>query len=401
MKKKEDYLFLAHMIPKELEETVRNKSKNNMLDAANALQWHIYEGLCANLDRKPDVINVVPVGSFPQYYNEPFIKKERFSEIFLNVGFCNVKLIRKLVLAGRVYKELKSYYKDKKGEKTLLVYTMNSAFLQAITKLKRKVKDICVCAVVADLPDMSSLSSKKSFFNKAFDKFLSKKSYSTADCIDKYVLLTEQMADYMNITKPYCVMEGIATESEALEQTSEGAVKTVLYTGTLHKRFGVTDLVDAFMLTEDRSMRLVICGVGDSEEQIRIAAAKDSRINFKGQVTRDEALKLQREATVLVNPRKNNEEFTKYSFPSKNLEYLSSGKPLIAYKLDGIPDEYDDYIYYVKDDSEETLAKTITEVCSMPSEERRLFAERAQQFVLKEKNCFVQVNKVLKFIKTF
>ncbi len=398
MSKESSFLFLSLMIPKEIEEQVRKKSKNNMQDAANALQWHIYDGLCANLSKGIDVINVVPVGSFPQYYSEPFIKRERFSENFLNVGFCNVKLIRKLLLAGSVYNELKAYYKDKKVEKTLLVYTMNSAFLQAITKLKRKVKDICVCAVVADLPDMSSLSSKKSFLNKAFDKFLSKKAYSAADCIDKYVLLTEQMADYMKITKPYCVMEGIATKSEASEPPSEGAVKTVLYTGTLHKRFGVTDLVDAFMLTEDRSMRLVICGVGDSEEQIRIAAAKDSRIDFKGQVTRAEALRLQREATVLVNPRKNNEEFTKYSFPSKNLEYLSSGKPLIAYKLDGIPDEYDSYIYYVKDDSAETLAKTITEVCSMPREERRLFAEQARQFVLSEKNSFIQINKVLKFI---
>lgn len=400
MSKESSFLFLSLMIPKEIEEQVRKKSKNNMQDAANALQWHIYDGLCANLSKGIDVINVVPVGSFPQYYSEPFIKKERFSENFLNVGFCNVKLIRKLLLAGSVYRALRSYYKDKSGEKTLLVYTMNSAFLQAITKLKKRVKDISVCAVVADLPDMSSLSSKKSRLNKLFDKFLSKKSYSAADCIDKYVLLTEHMADYMGITKPFCVMEGISTETEAAEPSGDSALKTVLYTGTLHKRFGVTDLVDAFMLTEDRSMRLVICGVGDSEEYIRIAAARDSRIDFRGQVTREEALRLQREATVLVNPRKNNEEFTKYSFPSKNLEYLSSGKPLIAYKLDGIPDEYDGYIYYVKDDSPEGLANALKEVCSMPYEKRRLFGEEARRFVLREKNCVVQTNKILEFIKT-
>ena len=38
-----------------------------------------------------------------------------------------------------------------------------------------------------------------------------------------------------------------------------------------------------------------------------------------------------------VNPRQNNEEFTKYSFPSKTMEYLASGVPVVAYKLDGIP----------------------------------------------------------------
>ena len=49
LEKEKDYLFLTHMIPKEIEVSVRNKSKNNMPDAANALQWHIYEGLTENL----------------------------------------------------------------------------------------------------------------------------------------------------------------------------------------------------------------------------------------------------------------------------------------------------------------------------------------------------------------
>jgi glycosyltransferase involved in cell wall biosynthesis len=110
---------------------------------------------------------------------------------------------------------------------------------------------------------------------------------------------------------------------------------------------------------QEYRFRLIICGVGDSEKEIIDAAKFDDRIVFLGQLPREEVLRIQTEATVLVNPRKNHEEFTKYSFPSKILEYLSAGKPVVAYKLDGIPDEYDAYLHYPSDESAEALSKKI------------------------------------------
>lgn len=86
-----------------------------------------------------------------------------------------------------------------------------------------------------------------------------------------------------------------------------------------------------------------------------------------------------------MNPRQNNEEFTKYSFPSKTMEYLSSGIPVVAYKLDGIPDEYDQYIQYVADDSIESLKKKLVEVCEMTREERQELGNIGRNFVLMKK----------------
>lgn len=396
-----DLLLLCHMIPKELECEVWKKSNNNMQDAANALQWNIYEGLSENLSEKPTVINVMPIGSFPQYYKDAFIKREVFNKNFINTGFCNVKLLRKFMLKSYVYSELKKYYKNHDcSEKSIIVYTMDSAFLQALTKLKKKIPDIKICAVVADLPNMSSLSSKKSFLQRIFGNYLSKKSFSYANCIDGYVLLTKQMAEYLNISVPFCVMEGISTETkDAVSEKKDSELKKILYTGTLHKRFGVVNLVEAFKHIKKENYRLIICGVGDSEEEIKSAAQKDERIIFKGQVTRDEALKLQRQATVLVNPRQNTEEFTKYSFPSKTMEYLSSGKPLVAYKLDGIPDEYDKYINYVSDNSDETLAQTLIAVCEKPLEQREFHGKQARKFVLEQKNKIKQTQKILNLLE--
>ncbi len=397
-----NYAFLGRMIPDELQEMVAKLSVYNMQDAANALQWHLYDGLCQNLKCDIQILNVMPIGSYPQYYKKPFVKESRFTSRFgddnLNIGFCNVKLIRNASQARQAQKALFSWCEQNDDNRFVFVYTLSTPLLSAIESVKEKFPALKVCAIVADLPNMASLSSKRSFLLQNFQKNMSEMAYAKLGAIDYFVLLTEQMAEYMNIKKPYCVVEGISTiqgEEPDFAPRADGK-KLILYTGTLHKRFGIMNLVEAFMRIPDPNFELVICGIGDSEAEIREAAEKDARIQFLGQKPRTEVLEIQRNASVLVNPRQNIEEFTKYSFPSKNLEYLSSGKPLVAYKLDGIPDEYDDYILYVKDNSIEALTEKLMEVCHKPDDELKAHCQKAYQFVKEQKNEVAQTERILK-----
>ena len=71
---------------------------------------------------------------------------------------------------------------------------------------------------------------------------------------------------------------------------------------------------------------------------------------------------------------------------TKTMEYLSSGVPVVAYKLDGIPDEYDSYLNYVPNNSAEALADTIERICATDDKERKAMGERARKFVAEEKN---------------
>ena len=398
------YAFLTILIPPQIEDKVHSLSKRNMQDAANALQWNIYNGLCENIGQEIRIFNLLPIGSFPQYYKEPFVSDFSFDTDNCrenkNIGFCNIKLLRKYLQPSRIYAELDRWCGNYKNEdKTLFVYTASAAFMQVADRLKRKYNKLKVCCIIADLPDMSSLSSNKSFLKRLFEKHLSDTSYKYLCQVDRFVLLTKHMAEYMHIDKPYVVMEGIISEVVSVDAREEGNIRTILYTGTLHKRFGIMTLVEAFELLSDPNYRLVICGIGDSESEIRNVATRDSRIDFRGQVRREAALELQRKATVLVNPRQNIEAFTKYSFPSKTMEYLAAGVPLIAYKLDGIPDEYDRYIFYVEDNDPVTLSKKIDEVCKKSFEERRSFARSAQEFVKQKKNAVEQTKKIVDLIK--
>lgn len=401
MSKEREYIFLSLMVPQKMADEVRQNSSNNMADAANALEHNLMEGFTANLPTPPKVINVLPIGSYPQYYKKAFIKKSTFQlcgrSDHENIGFCNIKFIRNYFIERSVYRSLREYCDSKNGDVVLCVYSASAEFLSAAEKLKKRYSNVIVCDIIADLPGMTNLSSKKSALLQWFIDYKAKKSLKRIENVECFVLLTKQMADYLHISKPYCVVEGIASKSQQIER-KENSKKTILYTGTLHQKFGVMNLVKAFSQIESPDYQLVICGIGDSEKAIREAAEKDSRISFLGQLPRSEVLEWQKQATVLVNPRQNNEEFTKYSFPSKTMEYLSSGIPVVAYKLDGIPDEYDAYIQYVKDDSIESLKKKLVEVCELPDEERQNLGSAGRAFVLTEKNSAIQTRKIVDLI---
>ena len=240
---KTDYAFLSALIPDELKNEISAVSKNNMQDAANALQWHLYNGLCVNLGTGIKLFNILPLGSFPQYCKKAFISGGDFSTQYCdknkNIGFCNIKGIRRYIQQKKIYRALYKWCKSNADNKVLFVYTISETFMNPIRRIKSKYPDIKICAIVADLPDMTSLNKKKSLLRKIYEKGYSKRSYLGIETVDAFVLLTKQMADYMKIKQPFCVVEGIATQTNNMPAKSAGGEKIILYTGTLHKKFGI------------------------------------------------------------------------------------------------------------------------------------------------------------------
>ena len=138
---------------------------------------------------------------------------------------------------------------------------------------------------------------------------------------------------------------------------------------------------------------------GEAEEEIRSIALQDSRVHFYGYVAKEEALHLQQQATLLANPRTNNGEYTKYSFSSMTIEYMTSSVPVLMYTLDSILED-DPYLFYVGDDpSAETLCARLREVCEMPAEDRAQFGAVARNYILREKNNVMQVGKIIAMLR--
>lgn len=229
-----------------------------------------------------------------------------------------------------------------------------------------------------------------------------KSLYLIPSFIKVYYILTEQMNELVNPkNKPYVVIEGmvdVKMDSIPNNLRDKYEEKVIIYAGALHEKYGIKLLIEAFIELKDKDARLWLFGDGDLVNEINTFQEKDSRIKYFGVVPNELVVRKQLKATLLVNPRPSIEEFTKYSFPSKNMEYMASGTPVLTTPLQGMPKEYNDYVYLFEDETVDGMVKTLTTILSKDKSELHDKGIRAKEFVLKEKNNVVQAEKILKMI---
>ena len=248
----------------------------------------------------------------------------------------------------------------------------------------------CV-GIVTDLPDML----RGSRFSKEMANFVIR------HCTH-YVLLTEAMNDYLNKTgKPYVILEGHAdiTMAERIPSLEKKlSPRICFYAGGVSKRYGLGNLVEGFRKADLSNTQLHIYGPGDYVKELQQIAAEDERIFYGGMLLNTEIVDKELEATLLVNPRPTDEEYVKYSFPSKTMEYMASGTPILTTVLPGMPKEYHPYVYLLEDETADGITQMLRQVLSHSDEELFRKGTEARSFVLEQKNNVIQAQKILEML---
>lgn len=214
-----------------------------------------------------------------------------------------------------------------------------------------------------------------------------------------YILLTEAMNDYLkNDRKPYVVLEGhsditMADKLPALEK--KDSKRIVFYAGAVGCVYGLPNLVEGFRMANLQDTELHIYGPGDYVEELTRIAQADNRVFYGGMLMNTQIVEKEQQATLLVNPRPTHEEFVKYSFPSKTMEYMASGTPVLTTVLPGMPKEYHPYVFLLEDETAEGIAAKLKEVLEASDEDLFRKGCEARRFVLEEKNNVIQARKIL------
>ena len=397
--------FVGSFYPSHLNDFITKNNKNGLDNAASSFQRSILVGL-KDLCAKLTVITSPALKSYPRHFKKVELKDSTFSHSNNSkdfvVGYINLPFIKYISRFIRLCRILRGLEFEENS--IIFVYSIHTPFLIAINKLKKKQKKIIVCLFVPDLPQYMSASRNLVYrFLKWIDNFFIKKNLERVDC---FVLFTKAMRDKLNIAnKPYVLVEGVSngfsekSTSEFVKYTLNES-RIILYTGSLSKRYGIINLLEAFKDIKSNNYQLWICGSGDSSKLVEDLSKQDERVKFFGHISHDQVIALQKEATVLVNPRTSEGDYTKYSFPSKTLEYLSSGTPTILHRLEGIPDEYYNYCYVSEEQSSNGLKETILKVCETEVSELIQFGKKAQDFIFKTKNSQVQVHKIITMIES-
>lgn len=404
-----DILFIGGVYEEGSELEYLNKTKKGGIqNAVNTHQWNFIHGLDHNNETPVKILSAKYVGSYPNY-SEIFVKKKIWSHcdgaIDENIGFCNIKIIKNIERKWKLEYKAKKWVKNKTNrQKVIICYYPSIPQMEAAVKAKNKEKDIRIILIIPDIPKFMNLQdTKKTYIKKRITKFVEEKEEKLIQKFDGYVLLTEDMKYPLNIeNKNKIVIEGIINSKDQIKEKrqTEKKQKIIVYSGSLHKKYGIENFLRAIKLIEDRDINFYIFGSGEMQEEIIELSKIDHRVKFMGYRDRKQVLECQRNATLLINPRNINEEFVKYSFPSKLIEYMLSGTPVLTSRLPCIPEEYEPFLFFVEGDiTPENLKNEILDKIYLENEILDKKGNAAKEFVLKNKNYKVQGKKILDLIK--
>ena len=373
-------------------------------------EMSLINGLCKQKDITLKCLTIPGVYSFPynnkRFYTRAEIYQYKTTHIH-SVGFCNLPIIKEIWSTIALILVLVKAFSKYEGDTVhVIINTPNNSLLNAVRFARIFTrKKITQTVIIPDIPSMVTAMDRQSFIKAILLHFRNKSSMKMTSLSNGLVLLTEAMTDFIKKPLPYIVMEGIVDvptmDLSVNAGENDNPKEIILYTGTLRKIFGIMNLIEAFKRIDSPNVELWLCGSGDAHNDIVAAAKIDSRIKFYGLVSSQTALQLQNKATILVNPRTSDGEYTKYSFPSKTMEYLLSGKTTIINILPGIPEEYYKYVYTPKNESIDALAECISAVLKTNKEVRREKSAQGREFILTCKNSKIQTLRILDMIREY
>lgn len=394
-------IFLGGIFSDSNKAKILSNSKGGVQFAADTLQKNYIDGFAKN-DAVCEVsfINLPFIGAYPRRYKSiffnPLNKNEYIGRILIrNTQFLNLMIFKNFHRIFLATKITLSEIKKLESKKTILFcYSMHLPFLLACFLVRLIKKDIHLCIIVPDLPEYMAV---RTGFTKFVFHLLSRISYMVVSNASSIVIITEHMSKKFSDKPRKIVIEGIADPQYLFSSESTSRKKYFLYSGTLDRRYGIRNLVDSYKSSGIKNYELYICGDGDDRKYVEQAIAEGANIKYLGQLDREVVLTLQQSATLLINPRDNDSEYTKYSFPSKIIEYMSSGVPVLMCVLDGVPKEYYEYCYTVPPGSEGLKSKLI-ELSQLPEEDLLKVGLSAKEFIIKNKLPEIQVGKLFDYI---
>lgn len=317
------------------------------------------------------------------------VKNEKY--IYLYGSILNLPIVK------NIWQMMVSYFavcrEARKGASAVVCDVLNASIALGASAAAKHKKIPCI-GIVTDLPELMVTG---------VDQKHVKMVEVVIDNCTGYVFLTEAMNVKLNPAhKPYVVIEGLCDANMIRcekKNTENKDIRKCMYAGLLDVRYGVKMMVDGFILADLLNVELHIYGDGPYAEELTKITEKHPNVVYHGTVMNDVVIQAELDADLLINPRPTHEEFTKYSFPSKNMEYMATGTPVLTTNLPGMPEEYKQYVYLMEDETEQGVCKVLLSVFSEAESMRFEKGLRAKRFVLKQKNNAKQAERLLGILK--
>lgn len=384
-------LYISALSSRRLIESLRQESGEDPGYAVQKFNRLIALGLKSN-DVDVKVLSAIPVN--PNRNKKRFWKSSGEVEDGLEynyIPFVNVKIFRQICIFFYGFFYVLIWGIIGRKDKAIVCDALSVSICYGFL-LATKLNGIRSVGILTDMPGLMVSESGRSFATSFNLHILSLFSH--------YVFLTEAMNSVVNKKKkPYIIIEGVVDVLSCIGDRfmKKDNPRVVMYAGSLYERYGLKLLVDSFIYLKPDNAKLVIYGSGPYEDTLK--SLSSDIIEYRGLRTTEEIVEAEHRATLLVNPRPTTEEFTKYSFPSKNMEYMVSGTPLLTTKLPGIPKDYYPYVYMFEEETVEGFSLKLSEILSLSEQELTEKGMDALEFVLNNKNNHIQTHRILNLLQ--
>ena len=309
---------------------------------------------CIALNNQVIVNSIRPINA---NYKDSFLKEEIIQEgniIWNHILVKNSKIDKFLFTNSRI----ESFFKDLKIEKNTLVIvdTINLRLLKSAFSFakKHKLKIIGICT---DNPYNISFSSDKNAEN----------ILKISSELDGYIALTPKLNELYNPNKkPFVMFDGVNEPAPFNEELKKE--EYIFFGGSLMKKYGLYELIDAFNILKNKDLKLLIAG-HHQESDLLDKIKSNNRISYLGAIDIDEITRLEKKALIAVNPRPLDPKIDEYSIPSKTLEYLSNG--VLTISVDNpLLNKYKEAIIWSKTSDKNDLLDTLNKALSLSKEEQ-------------------------------
>ena len=268
----------------------------------------------------------------------------------------NVKFYYTNVGCGKAYKAFKEIKNIKQTAIQAIEDFISNDFIVItdtlrlnLLKCARRIGNFYNSKVIGMLTDNPlNLSSGSGFIRKQLIK--------EASNLDGYLSLTSGLVNVFNSNLPSYIFEGLV--SEELEGKKDPIFNYFYFGGSMYERYGVKTLVDAFHKSNVKS-KLVLAGNGPLDKYIESVAQKDYRILYLSQISKEKNIAYMRNSIANINPRPLDKKLDNEFVPSKLLEYLSIGTPLISTKYPKFYSLFKDDVTWIEGNDIEALKSTI------------------------------------------
>lgn len=218
--------------------------------------------------------------------------------------------------------------------------------------------------------------------------------------LDGVILFRKEAYIEMNLKIPFLISSVGYKDSNILPDVyrrKDRGVFRLLYAGTLIEYNSIDVMLKSMFFLEDNIVVLDIYGSGPLEGHVEKVAKNSKNIFYHGTVSNVIVEQAIANADLLINLRDIDNYVSKFAFPSKLIQYLASGIPVLTTRV--INDvEFSNAAYIVDTLDPKVIGALIIDILSRPKAQEQK-SEYAMKYIREKFQWSTIISDVMKFIQ--